>query len=136
MTQQPRLSISDVKPEHCRPIRRMRLHPSNRAGFLDQRSSSDANQERYMVANAADYIVYLLEGEPVGHAGVIGDDLQICADPDFKEQGIGALLLQEIIRPISDARAKTLRRSEARQAPFERCCVPVKVVAPLPQTPS
>ena len=136
MTQQPRLSISDVKPEHCRPIRRMRSHPSNRAGFLDQRSSSDADQERYMVANAANDIAYLLEGEPVGHAGVIGDDLRVCADPDFREQGIGALLLQEIVRPIPDARAKILRRSEARQALFERCCVPVEVIAPLPQTPS
>jgi len=115
MTQKPHLIISDVTPEHYEPIRKMRLHAANQQGFLDQRPFSQADQERYMAANAGKYIVCLLEGKPVGYAGVIESDIPTCTDPDFRKRGIGAAMLREIVRRFPNARAKiceTTRRAK------------------------
>ncbi len=136
MSQQPPLTISDVKPEHYEPIRRMRLHPSNRAGFLDQGSFSEADQQLYMEAHAASYIVCLSEGEPVGYAGVVENDIRICTNPEFKKRGIGAKMLREIVRRFPDAKAKILRDNVGSQALFERCGVPfILIDRPSPSRP-
>ncbi|MDG1051155.1 MAG: GNAT family N-acetyltransferase [Planctomycetota bacterium] len=128
MTQKPHLIISDVRPEHYEPIRKMRLHPANQPGFLEQRPFSQADQERYMAANADKYIVCLLGEEPVGYAGVIENDIRICTDPDFKKRGIGAAMLREIARRFPNARAKILRDNKASQALFRRSGVPFEVI--------
>jgi len=136
MTQKPHLTISDVKPEHYEPICKMRLHPANQQGFLDKRPFSRADQRRYMAANAGKYIVCLLEGKPVGYAGVIDDDIRICTDPDFKKRGIGGVMLEEIVKRFPNARAKILRDNKASQALFSRCGVPFEVIDPPDQDPS
>lgn len=133
---QQQLRISDVKPEHYQAIRRMRLDPSNRAGFLNQQTFSEADQQRYMEANATNYIVCLLGGTPVGYAGVVKGDIRICTHPEFKKRGIGAAMLLEIVRRFPRANARILRDNVASQALFERCGVPfVLIDPPLPSQP-
>jgi len=56
------LELVPVTPDLFEFIRRLRLHPANAAGFIEQSHITPQDQVRYMRSHAKDYRVCMLDG--------------------------------------------------------------------------
>ena len=58
---------------------------------------------------------------PMGYVGVIDNDIRVATHPDIQGLGVGAFMINEIMKICPDAAAKVKLDNEASLRLFEKC---------------
>ena len=102
-------------------IRNLRNLDGVRQGFIKQDHISQKQHEEYMKENSKSFYVCLDNSSPVGYVGVIEDDIRIATHPDYQGKGVGAFMLNEVMKIHSTAFAKVKIENKASLRLFESC---------------
>ena len=105
-------------------VRKLRMHPETRDGFLEDANITEEDQKAYMAKYGECYYVCLLDDAPVGYVGVIEDDIRICTSPDHQNKGVGEFMLMEIMEIFPESTGRIKRDNLSSQALFDKCEVP------------
>ena len=108
-------------PQYWEFIRKLRNMDGVRQGFVSQQEIDPIEQARYMLKHNNDYWICLVDEIPAGYVGVIDNDIRVATHPDFQGKGVGAFMIDEImkINPFAHARVKI--DNEASLRLFEKC---------------
>ena len=74
-----------------------------------------------MKENGHNFWICLDDLEPVGYVGIISDDIRVATHPDHQKKGIGAFMINEIMKIYPNAYAKVKLENEASIKLFEHC---------------
>ena len=107
--------------EYWEFIRKLRNLDSIKTGFIKQESISSKTQLEYMKENGHNFWICLDDLEPVGYVGIINDDIRVATHPDHQKKGIGAFMINEIMKIYPNAYAKVKLENEASIKLFEHC---------------
>lgn len=102
-------------------IRKLRNLDSIKTGFIKQENISSKTQLEYMKENGHNFWICLDDLEPVGYVGIINDDIRVATHPDHQKKGIGAFMINEIMKIYPNAYAKVKLENEASIKLFEHC---------------
>ena len=102
-------------------IRKLRNLDSIKTGFIKQENISSKTQLEYMKENGHNFWICLDDLEPVGYVGIINDDIRVATHPDHQKKGIGAFMINEIMKIYPNAYAKVKLENEANIKLFEHC---------------
>jgi ribosomal protein S18 acetylase RimI-like enzyme len=102
-------------------IRELRFCEDNINGFITQEEITKEEQFNYMSKFGKAYYICLLNETPVGFIGVIDNDIRLATKPEFKKNGIGKYMVNEIMNlyPKSIAKIKINNMSSIKL--FESC---------------
>lgn len=102
-------------------IRELRFCEDNINGFITQEEITKEEQFNYMSKFGKSYYICLLNETPVGFIGVIDNDIRLATKPEFKKNGIGKYMVNEIMNlyPKSIAKIKINNMSSIKL--FESC---------------
>jgi ribosomal protein S18 acetylase RimI-like enzyme len=115
------IEIVDNDPKYYEFIRLLRNDPSVQDGFIDNREITKEAQILYMQQYKNNYIVALLDGNPVGYAGSIEKDIRVCVKPEAQNKGIGRALIDGIMKRFPGSYAKIKINNEASKSMFIKC---------------
>ena len=107
--------------EYWEFIRKLRNLDSIKTGFIKQENISSKTQLEYMKENGHNFWICLDDLEPVGYVGIISDDIRVATHPDHQKKGIGAFMINEIMKIYPNAYAKVKLENEASIKLFEHC---------------
>lgn len=107
--------------EYWEFIRKLRNLDSIKTGFIKQENISSKTQLEYMKENGHNFWICLDDLEPVGYVGIINDDIRVATHPDHQKKGIGAFMINEIMKIYPNAYAKIKLENEASIKLFEHC---------------
>lgn len=107
--------------EYWEFIRKLRNLDSIKTGFIKQENISSKTQLEYMKENCHNFWICLDDLEPVGYVGIISDDIRVATHPDHQKKGIGAFMINEIMKIYPNAYAKIKLENEASIKLFEHC---------------
>ena len=107
--------------EYWEFIRKLRNLDSIKTGFIKQENISSNTQLEYMKENGHNFWICLDDLEPVGYVGIINDDIRVATHPDHQKKGIGAFMINEIMKIYPNAYAKVKLENEASIKLFEHC---------------
>ena len=107
--------------EYWEFIRKLRNLDSIKTGFIKQENISSKTQLEYMKENGHNFWICLDDLEPVGYVGIINDDIRVATHPDHQKKGIGAFMINEIMKIYPNAYAKVKLENEASIKLFEHC---------------
>ena len=107
--------------EYWECIRKLRNLDSIKTGFIKQENISSKTQLEYMKENGHNFWICLDDLEPVGYVGIINDDIRVATHPDHQKKGIGAFMINEIMKIYPNAYAKVKLENEASIKLFEHC---------------
>jgi ribosomal protein S18 acetylase RimI-like enzyme len=103
-------------------IRELRNHTDNLSGFIIQTNITKEDQIKYMEKYEKFYYIAINESEiPVGFIGVVDNDIRVAVHPDFKNQGVGKFMVNEIINNYPNSIAKIKIDNTASIKLFESC---------------
>ena len=117
------IQIVDNHPRYWPFIGHLRSDPRVQRGFIDQISSIDKErQAAHMLARGDRYVVAVTEAEGVvGYARSFDGDIGICVSPDHQGEGIGRMLVGEILRRYPDSFARIKADNPESLRLFRRC---------------
>ena len=116
------LKIVENENKYYEFIRILRTHEKNSSGFLEQVQITPEQQEKYMENHKGEYYICLDENDiPVGWVGSVKDDIRICTHPNFKGNGIGKYMLNELMVRVPTAHAKVLIGNTRSENLFLAC---------------
>jgi ribosomal protein S18 acetylase RimI-like enzyme len=115
------LSLVKNNPEYYEFIRELRIHKDNLSGFLNQSIITKEEQIKYMEKYGESYYVALSDKTPVGFVGVIDDDIRVATHPNFKKQGVGKFMINEIMKIFPNCFAKIKHNNLSSIKLFESC---------------
>jgi hypothetical protein len=90
-------------------------------GFLETIPITEEQQTKYMMNNAQNYRICLVDGKPAGYVGVIEDDIRVCTHPDFQGMGVGKFMIGECMTIWPTAYAKVKLGNTASDKLFLSC---------------
>jgi len=90
-------------------------------GFLETTVITEEQQNKYMIGNAHNYRIALVDGKPAGYVGVIEDDIRVCTHPDFQGMGVGKFMIEECMKIWPTAYAKVKIGNIASDKLFLSC---------------
>ena len=103
-------------------VRILRTHKDNINGFLEHVEITPEQQKIYMDKYKNNYYICLDENNnPVGWIGEVDDDIRVCVDPEYKGNGIGKFILNELRKIKPNAHAKVLLDNETSHKLFISC---------------
>jgi len=108
-------------PQYWEFIRTLRNMEGVKQGFVQQQEIGKLHHARYMLQYNDCYYICLVEGQPAGYVGVIDDDIRVATHPDYQGQGVGAFMINELMKKHPTAYAKVKLDNEASIKLFERC---------------
>jgi len=107
--------------EYWEFIRKLRNLDSVKKGFIKQENISKKQQQEYMKKNGDKFWICLEGLEPVGYVGIIDDDIRVATHPDYQRKGVGAFMINEIIKKYPNSYARIKLENEASIKLFESC---------------
>ena len=102
-------------------VRQLRMDDRVIDGFLETMAITEEQQNKYMIGNAHNYRIALVDGTPAGYVGVIEDDIRVCTHPDFQGMGVGKFMINHIKHIFPLANAKVKYGNEASSNLFLAC---------------
>lgn len=109
-------------PKYYEFIRELRTHEDNVSGFLIQTNITQEDQIKYMEKYGECYYIAINDNEtPVGFIGIVDNDIRVAVHPDFKNQGVGKFMVNEIIDNYPDSIAKIKISNTPSIKLFESC---------------
>jgi ribosomal protein S18 acetylase RimI-like enzyme len=115
------IKIIDNEPKYYEFIRTLRNDPRVQDGFIENANITEEAQNIYMKKYKNNYIVALINDEPVGYAGSIEKDIRVCVKPEAQNKGIGVLLINELMNRFPNSYAKIKINNEASKTLFKKC---------------
>lgn len=70
------------------------LREEEKAGFISQEPISKHEHSLFMSKHSDNYKICLIDGEPVGFVGVVGDDIRVAVRKEYQRRGIGKFMIQ------------------------------------------
>ena len=101
-------------------IRELRNDPITSKGFINRELISEDSHLEYMKEKSKFYKVCLLDGMPVGYIGVIDNDIRIAVHNDYRNNGIGTFMLNDILKYYPNSSAKIKVENLASIKLFEK----------------
>jgi len=101
-------------------IRELRNDPITSEGFINRELISEDSHLEYMKEKSKFYRVCLLDGMPVGYIGVIDNDIRIAVHNDYRNNGIGTFMLNDILKHYPNSSAKIKVENLASIKLFEK----------------
>ena len=108
-------------PQYWEFIRKLRNMDGVRQGFVNQQEIKPVEQARYMLKHNDDYWICLVDEKPAGYVGVIDDDIRVATHPDFQGKGVGAFMIDEVMKTNPFAHARVKLDNYASLKLFEKC---------------
>jgi GNAT superfamily N-acetyltransferase len=102
-------------------VRQLRMDGRVIGGFLETTVITEEQQNKYMIGNAHNYRIALVDGKPAGYVGVIEDDIRVCTHPDFQGMGVGKFMIEECMKIWPTAYAKVKIGNIASDKLFLSC---------------
>ena len=102
-------------------VRQLRMDDRVISGFLETTVITEEQQNKYMIGNAHNYRIALVDGKPAGYVGVIEDDIRVCTHPDFQGMGVGKFMIEECMKIWPTAYAKVKHGNIASDKLFLSC---------------
>ena len=102
-------------------VRQLRMDERVIDGFLETMAITEEQQNKYMIGNAHNYRIALVDGTPAGYVGVIEDDIRVCTHPDFQGMGVGKFMINECMNIWPTAYAKVKHGNVASDKLFLGC---------------
>jgi len=102
-------------------VRQLRMDDRVIDGFLETMAITEEQQNKYMIGNAHNYRIALVDGKPAGYVGVIEDDIRVCTHPDFQGMGVGKFMINECMNIWPTSYAKVKHGNEASSKLFLAC---------------
>jgi GNAT superfamily N-acetyltransferase len=102
-------------------VRQLRMDDRVIGGFLETTIITEEQQNKYMIGNAHNYRIALVDGKPAGYVGVIEDDIRVCTHPDFQGMGVGKFMIEECMKIWPTAYAKVKIGNIASDKLFLSC---------------
>ncbi len=102
-------------------VRQLRMDDRVIGGFLETTVITEEQQNKYMIGNAHNYRIALVDGKPAGYVGVIEDDIRVCTHPDFQGMGVGKFMIEECMKIWPTAYAKVKIGNIASDKLFLSC---------------
>lgn len=102
-------------------VRQLRMDERVIDGFLETTAITEEQQNKYMIGNAHNYRIALVDGKPAGYVGVIEDDIRVCTHPDFQGMGVGKFMINKCMNIWPTAYAKVKHGNEASSKLFLSC---------------
>ncbi len=102
-------------------VRQLRMDDRVIGGFLETTAITEEQQNKYMIGNAHNYRIALVDGKPAGYVGVIEDDIRVCTHPDFQGMGVGKFMIEECMKIWPTAYAKVKHGNIASDKLFLSC---------------
>lgn len=115
------IKIVDNGPKYYEFIRTLRNDSRVQNGFIENAIITKEDQNIYMEKYKNNYIVALMDDEPVGYAGSIEKDIRICVKPEAQNKGIGVLLINELMNRFPNSYAKIKINNQASKSLFSKC---------------
>jgi RimJ/RimL family protein N-acetyltransferase len=98
------------------------LRNDQREGFIQQGTISKTSHRLHMIGYSHCYYLCLDDsGEPLGYCGVIDDDIRVAVSSNHQGKGVGAFMINELMKKHPRALAKVKIENEASLALFEKC---------------
>lgn len=113
--------IVDCTREYWEFVRQLRMDERVIDGFLETTPITAEQQVEYMLENAQNYRIALVDGNPAGYVGVINDDIRVCVHPDFQGLGVGKFMITECMKIWPNAYAKVKLGNTASDNLFLSC---------------
>jgi ribosomal protein S18 acetylase RimI-like enzyme len=85
-------------------VRSLRNDKNNLSGFIETKHISPEDQQAFMKINSRFFKTCLLDEEPVGYIGLIGenkDEITFCVAHNNKGNGIGSFMVKDFTKNIS-----------------------------------
>ena len=115
------LKLVRNSPKYWEFIRTLRNMDSVRQGFIQQEEIDKIAHATYMLQYNNNFWICLDNDAPMGYVGVIDNDIRVATHPDFQGLGVGAFMINEIMKICPDAAAKVKLDNEASLRLFEKC---------------
>jgi ribosomal protein S18 acetylase RimI-like enzyme len=115
-----KIKIVDNEPKYWEFIRKLRLNPECKDGFIEQEKITPEQQIKYMQKRGNDFKICLVNGEPAGYMRVIDQDISIAVSPEYRKKGIGLFMINELMKEEPNAFAKIKTSNTASIKLFEK----------------
>lgn len=102
-------------------VRVLRMDKRVIDGFLETIPITEEQQIKYMINNAHNYRICLVDEKPAGYVGVIENDIRVCTHPDFQGMGVGKFMITECMNIWPTAYAKVKLGNIASDKLFLSC---------------
>lgn len=113
--------IIPVKNIHYDFIRNLRNDTQVKLGFINQSVISHEDHLKYMEINNPYYRICLLNDEPIGYVGVIGNDIRVAVSPSHARIGAAKFMILSILKEFPGATAKIKIDNSASLELFKSC---------------
>jgi ribosomal protein S18 acetylase RimI-like enzyme len=104
--------------EYWEFVRQLRTDPRTAQGFIQQVEITPDQQCKYMSSHWQEYFIALVDDEPAGFVGSVGNDIRVCTHPDFQNRGVGSYMIKELSKILPNAVAKIKIDNQASAALF------------------
>jgi RimJ/RimL family protein N-acetyltransferase len=115
------MELVECTSEYWQFVRILRTHPNNQNYFFTQVKITPEQQVEFMKRESHRYKICLLNGEPVGYAGIIKEnEITYCVHPDHQGKGIGTFMISEFIKLYDNLTAFVIPENIGSSKVFEK----------------
>ena len=115
------LELVNNSPKYWSFIRNLRNMDNVRHGFIQQEEIDEISHATYMLQYNNNFWICLDNDEPIGYVGIIDNDIRVATHPKFQGLGVGAFMINEIMKHNPRVVAKVKLDNEASLRLFEKC---------------
>ena len=115
------LKLTNNSPKYWEFIRNLRNMDNVRQGFIQQEEIDEISHATYMLQYNNNFWICLDNEEPIGYVGIIDNDIRVATHPKFQGLGVGAFMINEVMKYNPSAVAKVKLDNAASLRLFESC---------------
>lgn len=115
------LKLVNCEEKYWEFVRILRTDPENVSGFIQTSDITSEQQKKYMSKYNKNYMICLLNNDPVGFIGEIDGDIRVCTSNLHKQKGIGKFMVLEFIKKFPNVFAKIKIDNLQSLKLFETC---------------
>tara|TARA_R110000822_G_scaffold16327_2_gene55673 strand:- start:320 stop:715 length:396 start_codon:yes stop_codon:yes gene_type:complete len=116
-----KIELVNCEEQYWEFVRLLRINPKNQNGFFTYAEITEEQQTKYMISNSNRYKICLIDNEPAGYVGLVGDhEITYCVSPEFKGKGIGTFMVKEYTPSFNMMEAYVKIDNIASQKVFEK----------------
>lgn len=115
------MNLVECTKEYWEFVKNLRTDVENTNWFYTQPDITVEEQNKYMSQNSHKYKICLLEGNPVGYIGIIGEnEITYCVKPNHKNLGIGTFMVKEFMNLYDELTAFVIPQNISSCKIFEK----------------
>lgn len=110
-------------------VRLLRTHKENIKGFIIQDTITISDQKKFMSSNNRFFKICIIDKSPVGYIGLIGssrNEITLAVDPANKGIGVGAFMINELVKTHKKIWAKVKPNNKASNKLFMKLGFTIK----------